>query len=99
MLETFTLDTFTQRLNSKFTIKPEHANPFEAELIRAQDVGTSPRQIQFSIVFRGPLDTFLPQAMYEFEHEELGSFALFIVPISQDEEGFYYEAIFNRPIK
>jgi hypothetical protein len=30
------------------------------------------------------------------EHEALGSFELFIVPIRKDDEGFYYEAVFNR---
>jgi hypothetical protein len=96
MLETFTLDTFSQRLNSKFKVSREPADALELELVDAQDVGTTLKQEQFSIIFRGPLDTFLPQSMYTVEHGELGSFALFIVPIKQDNEGFYYEAVFNR---
>ncbi len=99
MLETFTLDTFAPRLNSKFLFKYEPDGEVEMELIEAEDVGSNPRQIQFSIVFRGPLNPFLQQAMYPVEHEELGEFKLFIVPIKQDQEHYYYEAVFNRPIK
>jgi hypothetical protein len=29
-------------------------------------------------------------------HDQIGEFELFIVPIKQDDRGFYYEAIFNR---
>lgn len=98
MLETFTLDTFSQRLSSKFTIKREPAGAVELELIEAQDLGSTPTHEQFSIVFRGPRETFLAQSTYQVEHSELGSFMLFIVPIKQDQDGFYYEAIFNRSL-
>jgi hypothetical protein len=30
------------------------------------------------------------------EHDEMGQFDLFLVPIRQDDQGFYYEAVFNR---
>lgn len=97
MLETFTLDTFSQRLNSKFTIKLGTAGALELELVEAQDIGSTPNHEQFSIIFRGPRETFLEQATYQMEHGELGSFMLFIVPVRQDKDGLYYEAIFNRP--
>jgi hypothetical protein len=29
------------------------------------------------------------------EHEEIGAFDIFLVPIGPDEEGLCYEAIFN----
>jgi hypothetical protein len=30
------------------------------------------------------------------DHDTIGAFDLFIVPISQDRDGLYYEACFNR---
>jgi hypothetical protein len=39
---------------------------------------------------------FLGQGVRNFEHEQMGKFELFIVPVEQDEQGFYYEAVFNR---
>ena len=98
MIENFTLDTFTPHLNSTFRIKPEAADAFELQLVEANDVGSTPRQEQFSIVFRGPHNPRLVQSIYRIEHDEIGTFDLFIVPIKQGQDGMYYEAIFNRPL-
>jgi hypothetical protein len=50
---------------------------------------------RFSAFFRGPGDHFLQQKMYSFNHEQMGAFELFLVPVSQDQSGFRYEAVFN----
>ncbi len=34
--------------------------------------------------------------MHRFSHDALRTFELFIVPIRRDDQGFYYEAVFNR---
>ena len=39
---------------------------------------------------------FLDQGVRDFSHDQMGQFELFIVPIRQDAQGFYYEAVFNR---
>jgi hypothetical protein len=52
-------------------------------------------RLPFSIVFLGPLEPVLPQRIYRFEHEALGTFELFIVPIGPDESGMRYEAVFS----
>ncbi len=98
MVENMTLENFSPHLNSKFTVKREPEGAVELQLIEAQDLGSTPRQEQFSIVFRGPHNPRLEQAIYSFEHQELGPFDLFIVPFKQDKDGTYYEAIFNRPL-
>lgn len=98
MIENFTLDTFAPHMDSTFRLKRESADPLELKLVAATDVGSTPRQLQFSIVFRGPLDTPLVQAIYNLEHEKIGTFDLFIVPVRRDQEGIYYEAIFNRSL-
>lgn len=50
----------------------------------------------FAILFHGPVNAALPQRMYRFEHEVLGTFDLFIVPVGRDKNGFHYEAVFNH---
>jgi hypothetical protein len=52
----------------------------------------------FSLLFRGPLAPQLAQGTYEFAHDAIGAFALFIVPVGADAEGVRYEAIFNRMV-
>ena len=56
-------------------------------------------QERFSITLTGPANPFFPQALYKFEHEKMGEFEMFIVPVGQDQGGFIYEAVFNRLIK
>ena len=50
---------------------------------------------RFSVFFDGPLDSFLPQQNFKMRHEQMGEFDIFLVPISADEKGFRYEAVFN----
>lgn len=95
MLERFTLDTFAGRLGETFVLR---ADPEELrlELVEAEGSGhTTPGgRDAFSIVFRGPVEPLLPQATYPIEHEELGAFDLFLVPIGRDDAGVRYEAVF-----
>ncbi len=53
------------------------------------------RPLPFSVVFLGPMDRRLSQGIHGFEHEGLGTFEMFIVPIAPTEKGPRYEAIFN----
>lgn len=68
----------------------------ELELAEVSELKEWPGQEQFAVVFRGPNDQFLGQGMRSFEHEQMGRFELLIVPVRQDELGYYYEAVFNR---
>jgi hypothetical protein len=87
---------FAENLNSRFTLTIEPGQTMEVELIELHEGRPSPRYEAFSITFRGPRDMLLPQRIYSFEHSALGQFDLFIVPVGQDEQGSYYEAVFNR---
>jgi hypothetical protein len=52
----------------------------------------------FSLFFHGPADRLLEQATYTFEHDALGSLALFIVPVlGSNAERIVYQASFVRP--
>ena len=48
----------------------------------------------FSIFFRGPLEAALPQHMYNLVGETSLP-GIFLVPISRNEKGYEYEAVFT----
>jgi hypothetical protein len=96
MLLNLTFDTFAQKLNSQFQVEHGAAVALTTELVEASQLPSSPGYEVFSIIFRGPPDKFLPQGTYRFQHNNIGAFDLFIVPIRQDQHGFYYEVVFNR---
>jgi hypothetical protein len=89
-------EIFSKYLNTTFRISLGDSNTVEAELSKVSDLLVSSEQQRFAIVFRGPKEPFLPQASYRFEHDGMGEFILFIVPIRQDDRGIFYEAVFNR---
>lgn len=90
---------FLKHLKTKFKIRVSETEAIEAELTNVSEHLLSPRQERFSVVFRTPNESFLGQGMRAFEHDEMGAFELFIVPIERDDEGTYYEAVFNRMVK
>ncbi len=89
-------EQFVPQLNTKFSVKLDDNNAVDLVLVEVGELKTSTMQEQFSIVFRGSLEGFLGQGLRELSHDEMGDFALFLVPIKQDDNGFYYESVFNR---
>lgn len=87
---------FLRHLNTKFIIRLSETAAVEAELTSVSEHMVSTGQEQFSIVFRTSSETFLDQGTRRFEHDQIEAFDLFIVPIARDDQGTYYEAVFNR---
>jgi hypothetical protein len=96
-MTTLEQDEFAKHLNTTFRVL-QIEPPLDLQLIEVSDVKHFPGQESFSIVFQGPGNNFLPQGINEFHHEVIGDFAIFTVPIREDSNGFYYEAIFSRLI-
>jgi hypothetical protein len=102
MLESFTIETFAGRIGERFQISAEPGE-LAAELVDAtaltsmsgQPLETPGKRRAFSLVFLGPQEPILPQGIYGFEHQELGAFEIFVVPIDRDESGVRYEAVFT----
>jgi hypothetical protein len=95
MLEDMTAATFAPHLGDHFRLRADDSTTLDAELTNVDEgepagSGRAP----FSLVFRGPLEPLLPQQIYRFEHDALGSFEVFIVPIGADEAGVRYEVVF-----
>lgn len=98
MAENLTHEEFSKHLNTTFRIRLNETI-IDAELFEITEHMLSPRQERFAIVFRTSNEFLLSQGMANFEHDQMGEFQLFIVPIGRDEEGTSYEAVFNRVIK
>jgi hypothetical protein len=96
MLEDLSIDIFTRGLNMPFQVVSRSEDDVTVELVEVTAQRALPGQESFSVVFCGPGDRFLPQNIYRFEQEALGTFDLFVVPIRQDARGYYYEACCNR---
>lgn len=99
MLENFSMQTFSELLNTGFRLRLDESDAIESQLIEVTDNGTTPDQEQFSLIFRLPRDRPPTQGLYTVEHEKLGEFVLLLVPVKQDKRGIYYEAVFNRLIE
>lgn len=106
-LEEVNFNFFQRHLYTPFTVYADIATAVEMELIEAvpapRPYGQALRapdahNEKFSLIFRGPSDRVLPQAMYLVEQSDTGRFGIFIVPILRpDGEFCYYQSIFNRP--
>ena len=100
MVESFDNSTFSERGGELFRLLCDDGSTLELELVSVTPGPVPPEgarggRVPFSIVFRGALEPVLPQRTYRFEHDELGSFELFIVPIGPDEAGMQYQAVFG----
>jgi hypothetical protein len=103
MLDQFTLDTFAPRAGETFRLHAEGAAPFDLVLASVREIPVSgwrpddaaEHRTPFSLVFHGPPQFVLPQAIYRFEHDGLGAFEMFIVPIARDAQAVSYEAVFS----
>ena len=88
---------FSKHVNTKFRVVNEQ--PIELELTEVKGYLSKAHEQtgmeRFSAFFRGPADRYLMQKTYSIEHEQMGAFDLFLVPLSRDESGFRYEAVFN----
>ena len=103
MLERFTSETFAPHLGETFRVYPDPATALDMSLIDVTVLGggsgrggeSAGGRVPFSLVFRGPLQPVLPQRTYRVEHDGIGEFDLFLVPIGLDAEGMRYEAVFT----
>jgi hypothetical protein len=71
-------------------------NQRQLTLIAVEGPGIQGQTEQFSLLFRGPLETPFEQGTQEVRHDALGTFYLFLVPIGREADGMRYESAFNN---
>ncbi|MEP6819610.1 MAG: hypothetical protein ABJA18_08755 [bacterium] len=87
---------FAEHLKTTFRVYLDDVNTLDTTLVEVSELLLSPRQEQFSIIFRGPNEPFLNQGNWRLSHDQLGEFELFLVPVSKSDRGIDYQAVFNR---
>jgi hypothetical protein len=102
-IENLTLETFAPLVQTSFAVRSSAGTAgLELKLVEAQGSFLPPApgakvvQETFSLLFLGPADQWLPQGMICLEHERIGRFELFIVPLARKPAGIEYQAVFNR---
>lgn len=88
--------TFAAHLHTTFVLHLDASQRVAIELIDVRAGRSSPRQEQFSLLFRGPLDCPFGQGAWTLQHAALGEIEIFLSPVDRDAAGYYYEAVFNR---
>lgn len=108
MLDKVTKETFEPYVNQVFALDLDGQGSLPLQLMsvaphqahddyrRAAPEGAAMRQEGFTLTFCGPRQPALPQRMYNLEHEAVGRLEMmFLVPVGEDGNGRYYEAVFN----
>lgn len=90
-------EDFKDRVGSNFTVTYPDIPPISLVLDEAEPLPNyRPKQRPpFSLVFIGPNDPMLLQAIHRMTHDEMGALEIFLVPIGKDERGYSYQAVFN----
>jgi len=101
-VSSLTYETFAALVGTLFSARTPSGDAVPFILVDAHNTelagapaadGTT--RTQFSLVFRGPADRVLEQGSYEFSSSALGTHVIFVVPIRQDADGRYYEAVYG----
>ncbi|RWX44870.1 hypothetical protein H206_01302 [Candidatus Electrothrix aarhusensis] len=98
-------------LNEQFVLQTDADRRFDVELVEVKQLPDSNRvqyswqkdtytdtrvSRSFALVFRVPRELGIAQKTYEISHPIQGMLGpIFLVPIAEDKEGVYYEAIFT----
>jgi hypothetical protein len=87
--------TYVPLVGSTFEVEHPDGGRVAVELVDATPLPG--RGESFSLVFRGPADAALDQRTYHVEHDALGDFPLFLVPLGPAADGAHqFEAVVNR---
>src|SRR5438132_934980 len=89
--ERLTSKAFSEVLHTNFKVSGPDGGVVTLELVEVEERQISPRVDVFSVYFRGPGSPRLPQQIHHLEHEQMGSFDIFLTPISADEQCANYE--------
>ena len=93
------LKSFSHHLNTAFTVMIEGDQTVMLTLTEVKSLGGQPAGDltveSFSLIFEGPTSPMLAQSSFEFVHDHMGEFFIFIVPLGPRQGVMMYEAVFN----
>jgi hypothetical protein len=87
---------FASAVDSDFRARAAEGATLDLRLIRLDEIISTSVQENFSLLFQAPNETPPVQTIYRLEHAKLGEMDVFLVPVKQDADGLYFEAVFNQ---
>ena len=91
-----TKQQFLSALDSTFSVDAGNLPGFEMQLLRCDEIVSNEVQENFTLLFRAPSEAPPFQGIFRLTHDALGEMDVFLVPVKRDENGLYYEAVFNH---
>ena len=90
-------ERFRPHIGSDFTID-DRGERVVLRLADVADGGVSTGVHQFSLIFHGPADHVLPDAIHALSHPSLGTLDIFLTPVvGSDASRILYQACVSRP--
>jgi hypothetical protein len=97
-LSELTYETFADRIGQSFRDEETGA---AYELVQVDDVTETAKNVPegarrpFSLLFRAPDQPDPAQGIRTLAHDELGTHAIFLVPVARESDGLRYQAVFS----
>lgn len=98
MTEELTAAEFEALTDQDFRLRREEMPEATAKLIEVKKLGTPTGpsgRAAFSLLFACDPDMEPVQAVFDIEHEKLGTQSVFLVPVGKDDRGLLLEAVFT----
>ena len=99
MPASLTEEEFSKHVNTKFHARLDAEAEVDLELAEVKGYQHKANEQtgmeRFSVFFKGPEAPRLRQKTYTLQHDQMGEFEIFLVPISPNDHGSRYEAVFN----
>lgn len=87
---------FSQHLRTIFHLNHGDRRTLPLHLIECKDASPHNGHEHFTLLFHGPNHIVLRGQTYQLRHEHIGEFNLILVAVGSDQNGLYYEAVFNQ---
>jgi hypothetical protein len=96
-LEQLSRKHFEELVGDDFVATSDDGEKLHLKLIGVTANGEAPPEGRepFTLSFHEGSHAHLPQQTHSLEHDKLGTFPLFIVPLGPDPHGMRYEAVFG----
>jgi hypothetical protein len=91
------LERFRSHIGDQFEVLVPKV-PWQLQLVEADpmpDQGGVQDDDGISLIFKAPVDCTISQGSVALDHEQIGWTVLYMNPIGQDDDGQYFEAMFN----
>jgi hypothetical protein len=92
-------ERFRRHVNTSFAVHSADGAGVRLVLARVFEIPITKNVEQFSLIFHAPPGTRMPHGTHAFQHDALGCFDLFVVPVgAPNRRRALYQACFSRHV-